>query len=334
MKLVKTEIRKTIPNNSLSLTDLARKRNKILVYRKYGGLGDIINTRMIFKQIKDLNPDFNITYAVPTMYHQVLDDHPYIDQLIDSKNINLSNYGYLVDISQDCGRYESATLPEVDKQRGDIWAEISLGITLDSHECHFKLNENNLNEAKKIIENYNHSPKIVIFPKTASPVKDLPLETLNSLLSIMNSNGYFCCIIHSDKSINYDNQIDNPYFHNLTMKQLIHVTSLFDYAISCDTGGFHLTYALPNQIPTLGIFGWTDGFVIGKYHNKFINIQKHRNNQSLCKIECSPCWNWAMCPYYKGVEKYKTKIPVPCIGEITAEEIYSNFLELIKRYPI
>ena len=343
VKLIKRKIAKSEDDYSkpLSLLELEKKRNKILVYRKWGGLGDIINTRMIFKGIKDLNPEFHITYAVPRIYFDVLNDLPYIDNLIDCSQARINDYGYSVDISTDCGSYESSTRPNVDKQRAEIWSHISLGlIKEDFEDYHFRLNNNNLQEAKDLLLNkYNYNPgiKIAIFPKTASPIKDIPDQTLISLVDKMRNNGYEPCVIHSNPSIK---GLNCTYIHDLNFKQLIHVTSLFDYVITTDTGSFHLSYSLPDQKPTLGIFGWTDGFIIGKYHKKLIVLQKHRNGQSLKPLECkcTPCWSWAgACDFYKGLKSYNkfgnSKLPVPCIGEIDENIIYDKFIELQDKYP-
>ena len=63
-------------------------KNKICISRKCGGYGDILVARMIFEDIKNTNPDFDITFALPTTFHQIVLDHPFIDSVKDCNEIN------------------------------------------------------------------------------------------------------------------------------------------------------------------------------------------------------------------------------------------------------
>ena len=212
MKIKNKLIPKVIGKNtnslieSFSLKQLNEIKNKIVVKRVCGGLGDIVNSRPLFKTIKTLYPDLHVTYAAPIEYHSVLEDSIYIDKLIDCKKIDLNEYGYKVDISSDCGKYENSHMPFVDKHRSDIWAEISVGIKLIDHDFHFKLEDNITKECIQILNNnYSYdiekNKKVCIFPRSASQSKDLPDNVLSELISMLKNAGYYPCILHNKENI-------------------------------------------------------------------------------------------------------------------------------------
>ena len=324
---------KIVGNRSISCADVEtiaqmnKKKHKIVVLRKWGGLGDIINTRPLFKTIKTLYPYLHITYAAPVDYHPVLEDSIYIDELINCKTVNLNEYGYKVDISSDCGKYESHRMPFVDKHRSDIWAEVSTGIKLIDHDFHFKLQDSITRECKDILKNTyqydtDREKKVAIFPKSASQAKDLTDEMIDELVFMVKNAGYHPVIIHNRKTIKNK---EVPFIKDITIKQLVHMVPLFDYIITVDTGSFHLCGAL--EIPTLGIFSWTDAKILGKYHPKFIYVQKHRDDPG--GLECVPCWSWPMCKYK---QQGQPQLPLKCIRDISVQEIYSKFMDLTNKY--
>jgi ADP-heptose:LPS heptosyltransferase len=313
----------------LSLKEILERQDKILVVRRYGGLGDIFSSRPLFKTIKLLYPSLHVTYAAPKQYHEVLNDHPYIDSLISLEDIDLNDYGYAVDISRDCGRYEDFTKPFVDKHRSDIWAEISLGIKLLDHDSCFQLDQRLKEEMKqKLVQKYRYmvKPKIGLVTKSASLSKDIEDQKVVDLVSLLKAEGLEPVIISSpDQKFLY--QPDCLSINDLTLKELPYLFTQLDYILSVDTGAFHLAAAL--GIPTLGIFTWTDSKILSMYHPKVLLLQRHRDDNPGYE-EC-PCWSWAGCKYQEtGVPT----IPLKCMKTISAQEIFLKLKELMERFPI
>ena len=86
-------IRKKKPSpNPTSIREFYENRNKILIIRDTGGMGDILIHRMIFEDFKRIMPDAEIHFACPTRYHSILQDHPYIDKLLNSREVNPHDY--------------------------------------------------------------------------------------------------------------------------------------------------------------------------------------------------------------------------------------------------
>ncbi len=315
--------------NEHSIESLITKRNKVLVFRKWGGLGDLVNSRPLFKAIKDACSDFHVTYAVPSKFHQMLEDHPFIDSLIDCNEVDLNDYGYKVDISTDCGSYEVANAPFVDKHRSDIWAEMSLSMELNDHDFQVNLDQDLREEMAqdlKIKYGYDYNPKIVLFPRSASTSKDLNDETLFEFINIIEEKGYHPCVLDVTERVQ---GLKIPHIYGLELKEFIHTLSLFDYVVSVDTGPFHIAASL--GIPTLGIFGWTDGKILSSYHPKVKILQRHRDDcESHPWASTCPCWNWPVCAHkVRG----KSTIPLRCMESLNANEIDQAFCELVKKYP-
>jgi len=316
MKIIKKKLIQvdSIIKKREKLSDILNKKNKVLVCRNFGGLGDILNTRPLFKTIKSMDPQFHVTYAVPREYCVILEDHPYIDELIDCANVDFSQYGYIADISSDCGRYENAMRPRVDKHRSDIWAEISLGIELEDHDFQMRLDESLRFSLESQYLSGLEFPRIAIFPRSASSAKDLQDDVLVELIGLLRSDGLDPIVVHSQDCFS---DLGLRCISGLNLKDYVHLVASFDYAISVDTGAFHLTAAL--EIPCVGIFPWTDGKVLSKYHKKCVVVQKHRDFGG--PKEC-PCWDWPSCPHHV---KNTRQIPLKCMRDISAIEIKNAF---------
>ena len=91
-------------SRTLSLRDFYHKRQKILILRSCGGLGDILMHRMIFEDLKNTVPDAEIHFACPWMYHDVVKDHPFIDKIIDSETVDITVFIITYNTSTGCGR--------------------------------------------------------------------------------------------------------------------------------------------------------------------------------------------------------------------------------------
>ncbi len=300
-------------------------KNRIVIKRDYGGLGDIVNVRPLLKTIKTLYPNKHITCAIPRIYKDILNDSIYIDEIIDISSLDLNNYESIIEFGGGvCSRYERSKKPFCDKHRSEIYAEILLDIKLIDHDYHFKLNNNIKKECIHILQNiYNYNinqeKKVCIFPRSTDSDRSITNDVTDKLISMLKKDGYNPCIIHNKNNIQ-SNKV--PVINKLSLKQLLHIITIFDYAISVDTGPFHLCGAL--DISTLGIFGWTDAKILGKYHKKFTYVQKHRDDKN--GLECCPCWDRNSCKYKKINEKYSS---LHCMDIISSEEIYKKFQELV-----
>lgn len=286
-----------------TLKELLRIRKRILIIRKQGGLGDLLVHRMIFEDFKLLMPDVHISFACPKHYHDALSDHPFIDELIDSKlSINPKDYICQYDTSSACWDYEQLAAPLIEKNRSDIWAE-HCGVTLTRHNMH--INSLETEWAKSMLPKDRKT--ILFMPVSAMPNKNLDDNQVIPVVKELESQGYFVFSIHT-KPFSYF-----PTIIDLNLRQWMSIISVTDYVISTDTAALHCAGGL--RIPTVGIFSWADGKVLSKYYPSVHVLQKHRDEDPCW---CGPCAIFPKCPKSKEIRK-------PCITEITSEMILNAF---------
>ena len=295
-------------------------KNKILILRHWGGVGDIINTRMIFYDLKKNFPNFEITYAIPENLKSLVIDHPYIDKIIDFSKANLDEYGFYGNISTACGEYESKRVPYVDKHRSDIWAN-SFGLELTRHEADIRFSSQELKWADKWWKSHslNHEIVVGLSPISAHPCKNLQKDKVQELIYWLNLYGFRVIIFHNDIT-----DFEMCLKPRLTLREWMVLVNKCDFIITVATSTFCLANALHK--PTIAIFGNEDLEIYGKYFPEMFPIQRHRKRNP--EWQHCPCWQGLNCKIKKGV------YPPPCLQSITVKEILDNVKKLVEKYNI
>lgn len=309
MKLVKLVVPK-----KKTLDQIVRNRHKILIIRSKGGLGDLTMCRMLFSEFKSLYPGCHLTFACPLQYFQAVDDHPFLDAVVDAKTVNPDDYGINFDISSGCIRYEIKNAPFSYEHRSDIWAEVC-GIKLTSHDCHFRVRDDGRVDEKLKILNPDGKPVLLVSPVTAMDNKNIYPEQLNPILPYLKD---FCVLISHDREVD---GYDAPFYVSGDIKELICLISKVDYVLAGDTAVFHIAGGLDKKV--VGVFGWADGDVYSKYHKHAIIVQKHRKNGDWA---CGPCYDFSMCNQCDPKVRRK-----PCITGITPTMILEAVQKMIGR---
>lgn len=318
MKLIS---RKPLPNIELTLRQFHERRNKVLIVREVGGLGDILMHRMMFEDLKKVHPEIKIIFACPQQYHTALKDHPYIDELADSKKISTYDYIVSYNTTTACTRYEVRVSPFSGEHRSDIWAG-HCGVTLTNHNMHISIPEEKKQIGRDMINDVKkdfNGPVVIISPISAMIGKNLTDDQLVGLISNLRSRNCFVCATHF-APIPLLKKMKVPVFHGISTLNWMGVINAADYIISVDTATFHFAGGIGK--PLLGIFTFADGKVYSKYYQSEL-IQKHRDNGDW---DCGPCYNWANCP------KVKTLIK-PCLTEITNDMLIDGVDRMFKRWP-
>jgi ADP-heptose:LPS heptosyltransferase len=294
---------------TLKICDFYEKRNKILIIRSVGGLGDILMHRMMFEDFHKLMPDAEIHFACPSKFHDAVRDHPFITKVLDSEKVSRHDYIISYNTTTACGRYEMRLAPFSGDHRSDIWAN-HCGVNLTSHDMHVHLSEDEIKRGREKIEEQRDrdGPSVVIAPISAMENKNLMDHQLGPLVDGLRERGYFPFGMHTTP-IELLVKKDVPHIYGVDLRTWMAVIKCADYVISVDTAAFHLAGGL--RKPLVGIFTFADGVVYGKHFDFFL-VQRHRNNDPTWT--CGPCYNWGLCP--------KTKCnPKPCLTEITANMI-------------
>jgi len=303
----------------MPVREFYNKRNKILIIRDTGGLGDILMMRMIFEDFKKLMPDSEITFAVPTNYHRALLWHPYIDKVVNSKEVDENDYIITYNLTSACVRYEMKIRPRADRHRAEIWSA-HCGLELTKPDMHIHLPMNLVEYGRKKLQEVvgERGKGYVCFaPVSAMVSKNLDERQMRDILKGVYEMGYKPFVTHHEhiQGLNCP-VIGRP------LDEWLALINAADYVIAVDTAVFHATYGLGK--PAVGIFSWACGKTYGKFHPKMVLVQRHRDHTP--GWECGPCYAHPTCPRTQAPRK-------PCITEITGKEVIEAFATLVKRYP-
>jgi hypothetical protein len=195
-------------------------RNKILIMRETGGLGDLLMCRMMFEDFKKIDPELEIIFACPKRFHPALLGHPYIDVLLDHHEVNLDDYIATYNITRHCVRYEISISPFSGDNRSDIWAN-HCGVKLTHHNMHITIPQEYIEQGQKAIAEVkkDHSgPCVIICPISASMSKNLTDVQLEGLVSGLLKLNCFVCASHS-LTIPILSKLNIPTFTHTTIPQ-------------------------------------------------------------------------------------------------------------------
>jgi ADP-heptose:LPS heptosyltransferase len=304
----------------MRLRNFHEKRNKVLILREVGGLGDILMHRMMMEDFHRIMPEVEIVWAVPHDYFQAAENHPFVHEVVSAKTVNPQEYVISYNTTTACGRYENKLAPLSDKHRSDIWAN-HCGVILTRHNMHLDISQE-MKEAtqKKItsVKGDNEGPNVCFCPISALAGKNLTPQMIRGIARYLKDKGCFVYGLHNFP-ISDLGEVGVHTFWNTSIKQWMAIIDGSDYVISVDTSAFHCAGGLGK--PLTGIFTFIDGKVYGKYFD-FVLVQKHRDDG----WDCGPCYNWSACPKSKGMLK-------PCLTELTMDAIIHGIEQMFRKWP-
>ena len=307
----------------LTLREFHEKRNKVLIMRETGGLGDMLVHRMMFEDFKRTMPDAEIILGCRDTYFSVMQDHPHIDKIVDCRKTDPMDYIVHYNTTSACTRYEMAMAPYSGNHRSDIWAN-HCGVHLKNHNMHLTITDEMKAEGKRLVGEVwdGKQPKVCFCPISAMTVKDLSLPQIEPVVRHLRNKG---CLIYSTHKypIHELYNLGVHVIYGISFTQWMGVINEADYVVTVDTSHFHLAGELKK--PLVGIFTFADGKVYGKYFD-FVLVQKHRDNGDW---DCGPCYNWANC-----TQDLKGPPPKPCLTEITAEMIIEGVDKMFQKWPM
>ncbi len=303
-----------------SLADFHAKHNIVLIWHDKGGLGDVLMQRMMFAGIKKLVPGCELVFACLPEYFDAARDHPDISRVVDSRTINpkdyVACYNTCVTIAD---KYENHYAPDCKDHRSDIWAR-QMGVTLESHEMHFRLDEGAGRSGREKMERLRKpgTPLVAFAPVSKMATKTL----LPWQMEVVVRETADCSLVGiHNKEMPSLTDLGVPGLYDSTVSEWMSYIAAADYVIAVDTAAFHLAGGMKK--PLLGVFTFADGKVYGK-HFDFVLVQKHRDDGDW---ECGPCFKFADCPKCPTATK-------PCLTEITGEMLRAGVREMFERWPV
>lgn len=304
----------------VSLIDFNNKRNNLLIVRATGGLGDILMHRMIFEDFKLLVPELKITFAIPQNYWPAVEDHPFIDEIVDSNTVDIRDFLISYTTTTACGRHENKVAPFSDKNRADIWA-YHCGINLTKHNMHIRLRPEEVEFGKNLLKPYSDNrPVALLTPISAMKSKNMDAEQMNGTARELKNIGFSVVCMHNTP---IPEMIEAPVEVIRNIRPWMSIIYAADFIVSVDTAAFHCAGGMKK--PLVGMFTWADSVTYGKHYD-FIPVQKHRNWTP--GWDCGPCYKWGDCPKCPGLNPRK-----PCATEITVADITHGITTAVSKWP-
>lgn len=306
---------------AITIREHFERRNKVLIKRREGGVGDHIMIRMMFEDFRRFMPEVELHFACTKPLLGFMSDHPFV-KAIAIDEINDRHYGAIYDISTACRVHETMQGIRNTMHRSDIWAK-HCGVKLTNHNAFLQAPDPTFYKTLLAQENKERKPTILFTPYSTPNAmgvgKSLTEGQILQVIADLKNMGFWVFSINKERDILF-NAIGIPQFNGLRAQDWLGLTSVADYVVSVDTATFHIAGNLKK--PLVGIFSFTNGKVYGKYYD-FILVQKHKDNGNW---DCGPCFCYDRCP--KSTMAYK-----PCMTELKPEEIIAGIQQAVVRWP-
>ena len=274
-----------------SRLDELKPGEKLLILRKYGGLGDILISSMIFPMLADQFPNIHVTYAAPRQYHSLFEGTglaltPYEDVFASENTYHRGNvrrefleqYDLIEDISIPChiwetifNKYGGSTSGGNGlkwRNRLDMWSRW-FGLAVRNPRTNIVIREDERAIARtRIVHAVGRAKQVcVLSPFSGNSIKCYPwFEPLGNRLQ---AEGWGVVLLYS-KPIPRTIPIRSPVgpsiptLAGLTIREMGAVCAVADLLISVDTSAYHWGGVLGT--PTLGIFNINDGGAYARYY--------------------------------------------------------------------
>ncbi len=274
------------PTRRSQLADL-RPGERLLIIRKYGGLGDILISSMLFPDLRDQYPDIHVTYALPHQYFSLFEGtgltlYPY-EQVFSGvthdahrgtvKSEFLEQFDLVEDISIPCHVWENlfTRFGGVDggyglkwRNRLDMWSRW-MGLTVRNPRTIIILTDGERDAARQRLRRYGPPPYLLLAPFTGNRTKNYPwFQELGQALA----KEWTVLLLHST-SLNVE--VGIPMLSGLTIRAMGAVAAVADMIVTSDTAAFHWGGILGT--PTVGLFNVNDGATYCKYYPKAVAVQ-------------------------------------------------------------
>lgn len=280
-----------LPKRAAKSTSRPRGQGKkdrlpILVTRAMGGIGDILMMTPGLKALSRKYPDQEIHFAVPKAFHQLLAHNPDIVlKDINGAGLHQEDYFALYNLTEcPASRVESATLPNVRKNRIDIFSA-AMGVSKKLQDRVGRRPVYVITEEEKVwavnfFAEHGLVPQkcIAVQPCAADSYKDYPhMEKLVAYLAEVQP----ALVFHGSALRGFDHpqvlKIDN-----YSLRQSVALLSRCKILVAVDSAFVHIAAALDQR--TIALFGPTNGDVFTLHCQHCTVVQGHYDDF------CTACW--------------------------------------------
>lgn len=300
-----TQANTTKSNTLFSYLSEINPNAKICIFRRLGGIGDVLMVTPTLRNIKRLFPNCELTFAIDmnstkqNVYYELVKNAHFIDKIANHKLIDKSKYNYTVDLTSVCIRYENSNMPIMN--RIDIFNR-SCGLPKMTNPMPFyKVEPEERNKAKKLFQ--NKTKNIVLHTASFEDKRCLPINKYIEVIKLCNEQNlpytfYIFDFNHKNTAWKeYENCVDCSHTNVREMAAIIEQCDLF---IGPDSGPMHIAGALGKN--SIVFFGSIPPQARINYYINHIPLTS--------KVACLGCW-YKPCPYN-----------VKCMKEIDSKTIF------------
>lgn len=264
-----------------SRLDELRAGEQLLILRKYGGLGDILISSMLFPALAEQYPEIRVTYACPRQFHPLFEGsglalRPYEDVFASETHYHrgavrpalLGEYDLIEDISIPCHVWENffVAYGGIDngghglrwRNRLDMWSRW-FGLRVVSPRTNIAIREEERAEARRLLGQTVGSgkPVCLLSPFAANRTKSYPW--FEQLAGRLAADGWAVALLHTARV-----PVGVPTLAGLSLRMMGAVCAVADLIVSVDTAAFHWGGILWR--PTVGIFNINDGAAYSRHY--------------------------------------------------------------------
>jgi len=280
---------------------------KVLVIRFLGGLGDVLMNTPVFRALKEISPNIEVTYTCLPQFIPVIKNNPYLDSYMpfDREKIESEDYDAIVDVTRCCAQYEVDHKPYVDLHRSEIYLK-EIGLDTTDKRPYYKVEKEEMEWAQKFMDGRT---AIGFQLKSAAVVRNWNIENYKKLAKIIKNTWEHIHIVlfDSDDSLIWNGDRIIP-FVNRPIRKAAAVIDQCLAMVTVDSGLLHLAGALAK--PQVTMFGNIDALCRTKFYPECKVIQMRGI------VSCIPCWQ-NECPEKR------------CMKEITPEMIFEKLKEVL-----
>ncbi len=271
-----------------SRLDELRPGERLLLIRKYGGLGDILISSMLFPMLADQYPEIRVTYACPRAFHPLFDgsglrllayEDVWSRREIDRHRGSvrpeiLSRFDLIEDISVPCHVWENFFVGHggIDpgsrlqwRNRLDMWARW-FGLQVRNPRTNIRIRDEERTAARRLLVERagTDGPVCLLAPFSYSRTKNYPWY--EALAQRLQAEGWDVLLFHN-RAISSD----VPTLANLSLRMMGAACAAADLIVAVDTAAFHWGGILGR--PTIGIFNVNDGAAYCRYYTSAHFVQ-------------------------------------------------------------
>jgi ADP-heptose:LPS heptosyltransferase/glycosyltransferase involved in cell wall biosynthesis len=310
-------------NENLSRFSDVNRTVNCLIFRRLGGIGDILMTSPIIEAACKRYPHFKITYSCPAEFLPLMENNPFIHNLKPFReDVASKNWDVVTDLTRDCIKYEIAQQPEVKKNRTEVFIE-KCGLNIDEiPRPKVFLSDDEILNAKKEINEFKEL-KVGLVLKSNAPVRNWPYfyDLRQRLL-----NEYPQCGILEFCKYRPKQWQSHPQVYPVFERDIRDVAALInecDLVISPDTGLAHISSSL--RVPTIWIFTHINGQVRTKNYDNVWVVQKIAED---CP-KGTQCWYEIPCS--GGEVRGELIVDPPCSVTVSVDDVFAKVKEVLKR---